>query len=1089
MVRSMSGGDVTGSGKPPSARPGARPFVGRARQKAELDAALDAVLGGEGRLVFLTGEPGIGKTSLLDQVDARARARGVRVAWGRCWESGAAPAYFPFQGALAALWRALDEDERRALATPETAHAGQLLPGLAALVPAPAAEGDPARARFVLFEAVASLLRLASRRAPVLLALDDLHDADRSSLALLSYLSRDLRSMATLIVGTYRDVEARLSPEVGAELARVGREGVTLALPRLDRDESTELARALAAGEVDGRGAEALYRATQGNPLFIGEMLRAGDLGGQGAALPQSVREVVRQRLGLLSDGARVALEAAAALGDEFTAAAVADALGLPVAGVEAAVAAATAAGMVVSVGRRLRFAHALFREALYRELPAPRRRELHAAILASLERLHEGDPRAPVAELSYHALEAGPAMLPRAVTYVARAADAALDVAAYEDALALLERVCAQVLEQSSDVRLRGESLLALALARIRAGEARAGKEACLQVAALARAARDGELFARAALGFGAEILVGVVDPLLVGLLEESLALLPPGDSPLRVGVLARLAGALQPSENPEHPIALAREAISGARRLGDEATLLGALHAGMAAMMDYVPAEERAPLNREIEMLAARAGDRAKQRRAHARLVFDLVALGDFAGAAERVAAYGRLADETRLPHHRWRTPLMRAMLADIEGRFDESAALADEAEALARASGDRESERSVATFRFASASLSWDLAAMRAALPAVVREWGAIPGAQDLAIGSEALLAAQEEDGEATRRLLARIGDQSMVWVADLSMQAWLVPALCAAGDQPRAERALARLRPHSRMVMTAGMSGYTWMGVGAGYVAMLASLLGRWDEADATFTEAVERLAAMGARPVLARTRYEWARSMQARGGQERRARELFEAAAADASALKMTGLLQAIDRRRATAPPVPAASSLSLRQEGEYWTLEWGGAAPVRLRDSRGLQILAALVAAPGREVHALDLASPGAAVDGGDSGELLDEEARAAYRSRVEELRETLAEAESFGDPGRGERARAELEALTVELSRAVGLGGRERRAGSAAERARVAVQRRVKDALERINEAAPSLGEHLARTIYTGAFCSYRPDEPRRAR
>jgi hypothetical protein len=290
------------------------------------------------------------------------------------------------------------------------------------------------------------------------------------------------------------------------------------------------------------------------------------------------------------------------------------------------------------------------------------------------------------------------------------------------------------------------------------------------------------------------------------------------------------------------------------------------------------------------------------------------------------------------------------------------------------------------------------------------------------------------------------------------------------------------------------MTSGMSGYSWMGVGACYLAMLASLLRRWAEADAYFADAVDRLAAMGARPALARTRYDWARSMVARGGHDDRARALFDAAAKDAEAVKMSGLVAAIERHRgrATRHAAPGAG-VSLRSEGEYWTVEWSGGAPVRLRDSRGLQILAALVASPGREIHALELATPAAAdagaVDMGDAGELLDDEARAAYRSRLDELRETIAEAESFGDPGRRERAQAELEALTAELARAVGLGGRARRAGSAAERARVAVQRRLKDALERLQEAAPALGEHLSRTIYTGAFCSYRPDEPRRTR
>jgi hypothetical protein len=1099
-------------------KPVARPFVGRARQQAELQHALDALGGGTGALVFLSGEPGIGKTRLLDETAARAAAGGARVVWGRCWESAAAPAYFPFATALGALWRALPEDERRALATPETAPAGQLVPGLAALAPAaPAESGDPARARFVLFEAVAALLRLASQRAPIVLALDDLHDADRSSLALLGFLARDLRSMAVLIAGTFRDVEARLLPEVGAELARIGREGLTLALPRLDRDESAALARALAGdGGVDGRVADVLYRTTQGNPLFIGEMLRAApsiDELATAGALPGSVREVVRKRLALLPEEARAALEAASALGDEVVAPVVAEALGRPLESVEAALGAATAAGVVVApgAGRHDRFSHALFREALYRDLPASRRRELHAGIFAALERRHAGDPRAPEAELAHHALEAGPALLAAAVEHARRAAEAALDVAAYEDALGLLERASTQVVEQAGDARLRGECALALGLARIRSGDMNAGKEACRKAAELARAAGDGALFARAALGLGLEIHVGVVDPVLVAVLEEALRLLPPGDSALRVGVLARLAGALQPALDPAHPIALAHEAIAAARRLGDEAALLGALHAGMSAMMDYVAPAERVLLNTEIETLAARLGDRAKQRRAHARLVFDRLLLGDVAGAHAHVDAYGRLADETRLPYHRWRTPLMRAMLLDVEGRFAEAAPLVEEAEALSRASGDRESARALATYRFASASIAGDLGRMRATLERAATAWNDIPGGQELGPMNEGMMAVHEEDDAAARRVDARVSDRSLIFAADVSIQALFSITVAAARNEARAAKMYEMILPHAADLMSAGMSGYCFLGNGGYYLGLLAACLGRWDESDAHFGQALPPLDRMGARPFAARLRYDWARTLLARGRDEDRgrARALLDAAAAEAAALAMNDLGALIERRRAgiAAPPTaPAAAAVApafapaapapvaLRREGEYWTIEWTG-SPVRLRDSRGLQILATLVASPDRDIHALELASPGAgheasgAPDGGDAGELLDEEARAAYRERIDELRETITEAESFNDGARAERARSELEALTAELARATGLGGRARRAGSAAERARVAVQRRVKDALERIEEAAPELGRHLAPRVYTGIFCAYRPNEPRRLR
>jgi len=154
-----------------------------------------------------------------------------------------------------------------------------------------------------------------------------------------------------------------------------------------------------------------------------------------------------------------------------------------------------------------------------------------------------------------------------------------------------------------------------------------------------------------------------------------------------------------------------------------------------------------------------------------------------------------------------------------------------------------------------------------------------------------------------------------------------------------------------------------------------------------------------------------------------------------------------------------------------------------------MKDSLGMQYLARLIADPGRELHVLDLVATGrggaddVAIDTGDAGELLDDEARADYRRRLDDLRETLAEAESFGDAARATRAREEIDFLGAELGRAVGLGGRARRAGSAAERARSAVQRRIKNAIVRIAEADPGLGSTLGRVIKTGNFCVYRPE------
>jgi pimeloyl-ACP methyl ester carboxylesterase len=192
------------------------------------------------------------------------------------------------------------------------------------------------------------------------------------------------------------------------------------------------------------------------------------------------------------------------------------------------------------------------------------------------------------------------------------------------------------------------------------------------------------------------------------------------------------------------------------------------------------------------------------------------------------------------------------------------------------------------------------------------------------------------------------------------------------------------------------------------------------------------------------------------------------------------------------------PPAPMPSDL-FRCEGEYWTLAFAGRV-CRLRDAKGLHHIAYLLQRPGEHVAAIDLQAalePGAAPakrgasngGSGDAGPVLDGRARSAYRCRLDELRALLEEAEQFNDAGRIEAARTELEFIEDQLAAASGLGGRERRVGSAAERARLTVTKRIKGALEHIGHRHPALAEHLARTIRTGVLCAYVPERERAVR
>jgi hypothetical protein len=183
----------------------------------------------------------------------------------------------------------------------------------------------------------------------------------------------------------------------------------------------------------------------------------------------------------------------------------------------------------------------------------------------------------------------------------------------------------------------------------------------------------------------------------------------------------------------------------------------------------------------------------------------------------------------------------------------------------------------------------------------------------------------------------------------------------------------------------------------------------------------------------------------------------------------------------------TAPSGPETASLTL--DGRWWTAAAGGTT-VRLPDTKGLRYLAALVATPGAEHHALDLVDRVEGVQPGldrrhlgDAGAVLDGQARQAYRRRIEELREACDDALAAGELERAEALDGELQQLVGQLAQAFGLGGRERKAASAAERARLNVTRALRAALAKLIDALPAAGAALDRRVRTGLYCCYTPD------
>jgi tetratricopeptide (TPR) repeat protein len=275
---------------------------------------------------------------------------------------------------------------------------------------------------------------------------------------------------------------------------------------------------------------------------------------------------------------------------------------------------------------------------------------------------------------------------------------------------------------------------------------------------------------------------------------------------------------------------------------------------------------------------------------------------------------------------------------------------------------------------------------------------------------------------------------------------------------AGTDAEVTELLRVMGPLPDEYLALGWSYVGWEGPKPRFIALLLGRLRRYEEASTAFEDALARLGKLDALPYLSRTEYEFGRMLLERGGPEgtERAGVLLTSARERAVSLGMSGLIGLIDRRLAPrAPSVPApaapsaASPVTLRLEGEYFAVSFRSET-LRLKDSLGLRYVARLLETPGREIHVLELvrersggSDAGELLDQGDAGELLDEAARKAYRQRLEDLEDTVAEAESFGDATRAERARQEIEVHARELGRAVGLGGRVRKAGAAGERAR----------------------------------------------
>lgn len=1095
------------------------PLIDREHETAELRAALDATLAGSGRVVLLAGEPGIGKTRLASVLAGEAEARGVPVWWGRGWEEGSAPAFWPWSTALRRWLDRVGPDAVAAAADPWRAELAHVFPVLRApaVKETSGASGESSQERFRLFDIVRRFLAGVASPAGLVVVLDDLHWADPASLRLLEFVAASVQDARLMVVATYRDTEVERDHPLATTLSRLAREPAArrLLLTGLAPGHCARwIAAAGIAGDATALG-DAMHRETSGNPFFVGEIVRLlASEGGLGTGwdprrMPQGLREVITRRLGRLGDACRGALEVAALVGDTVDARLLTAILDDPLTPDRLERAVRDRVLVELGEGRdRFGFAHSLLRRVLVDQQPASARAAWHARIAAVLER-HAATSEVVTTELVRHFAAADtPAALRKAYDHACRGAEQAARGLGWEEAVRLLE-IALDVGSRCGAIDAERAVALQLALARALrgAGDIPAARARCEQVlAACRRTSRPTALAQAVLLHVGPTPQFGRVVPGDRALLEEACRGANALDDALRARLFARLAGDIFAANEPEQTervLALCDQAAHAARRAGDAGALaMALLGTRYAAALRLRPSahgaaseERRLPGTREIVAAAEAGGEHDIAAALRHLRAAGLFSIGDHDGFSAAIDGLAVAAATSHAPQALWLADCLGALRATVQGRFTEARELIERAHATGR-----RMQLPNASGQYFSQLIMWHhaqgrLAEIAPAIEAFVEQdpggagWQPARALARLACGDAAGARTELHTLLAAGPRATESGVMSRCHLAALAL-------LCVAlGERAHAPALLAQVaRQNEEWIVDGSQTLGPW--------ALVRGALGALCEsaADAVphFEQALAASRRVGARPFVALAQVHLAEALLAsdpRAAADARVAALLDEAECCAAELGLAHVAARVASVRADVAGKRDAADSSLRCEGDVWTVAFGG-RETRVKDGKGPAYLATLLAAPGREFHVFELASGGCAGEtvasateglavGGPGGALEDApdpRATREYRARLDDLRAELDEAEQLCDRGRAERLRAELEFLVAQLAQR--FGGRARTRGPA-ETARKAVTKVLRTQIGKLLDTHPELGEHLRGAVRMGTFCSYAPPLP----
>lgn len=827
-------------------------FVGRSDELGLMDEAFRAAADGrERRVVLVGGEPGVGKTTVVSRAIRGWFDAGAAVAMGRCEEDVRAP-YRPFVEALGHLVASAPLEVLRGHVERHGAGLLPLVPGLASRIEQlpETATSDLETERFLLFASVGDLLATLSEAAPVVLFLDDLHWADAGTVSLLRSIATTAGPARLLVLGTLRSDELTGEHPMGQALAAFHRvPAVTrLQLEGLRSAEVVELLEHWAGSgghDATERLADQLVAETGGNAFFVTEVIRHLDQSGQlatlgqvsttGAALvPESIREVLAERVARLGSVADDVLATAAVIGSEFDLPLLSAVTGLSDAkllGILEDAAAAALVREVREVPGRFVFVHALVQHAIVLNLGATREAALHRRVAEVLETGHHGGM--PLAELAHHWLQAtNVSDTGRARDWAVQAGDAALAALAPGDAVAFYRQ--ALLLHdqlRGGDAATRIDLLTKLGTAERQAGDPE-HRDTLLKAGRLARRAQDGGRLAEAALAnnSGTFSTFQGVDTDRVEMLEAAISTVAAaGDTGRQALLLGTLANELTYSGDFDQRRRLADEALRAARGTGDAALLLRVINLVFFAIWVPDTLPERLALTDESLTLVATVDDPLVRYWAASSSCLNLFQAGRVDEGDAQLRELRRLADRLAQPALLWRVLHTEATRHLLAGDPDLAEGLALQSLEVGRAAGEPAAD---VYFKSQSMCLQWQ----RGTLPELsARIKGTAPRPPN-AVASLCLIfteGGREDEAAALLDGVAADGlDEMPRDPAYISALALFAESAVHLGHAGSASLLYDRLLPFADQI---GFDGVMTVGALQHHLGGLAAVLGRPDEA--------------------------------------------------------------------------------------------------------------------------------------------------------------------------------------------------------------------------------------------------------------